>query len=253
MLLRHGPDHDRIVIGGGDGTISDALPHLLTLGKPLSVLPLGTANDFARSLGMPLDAFAAAQIACDGSPHKVDVGVVNGRPFLNVASVGVAAVVSQVQSTELKRSWRLWSYVIGLFRAALRSRPFLVQLNIDKDWSWTGLAYQVSVANGRYHGGGLTVSEQAAIDDGILNVYFILPGRFWQLVATIAHLKFGSTKPDILERTSGRQVTIHTRREHLVNADGEIRTRTPVEFTLLPKALTVIVPLVSSADADVQH
>jgi diacylglycerol kinase family enzyme len=122
MLLRHGPDHDRIVIGGGDGTISDALPHLLTLGKPLSVLPLGTANDFARSLGMPLDAFAAAQIACDGSPHKVDVGVVNGRPFLNVASVGVAAVVSQVQSTELKRSWRLWSYVIGLLADEPRSR-----------------------------------------------------------------------------------------------------------------------------------
>ena len=165
------------------GRFPSALPHLLALGKPLAVLPLGTANDFARSLGLPLDTFAAAQIALDGPIHKVDVGLVNGRLFLNVASVGVAAEVSEVQSKELKRSWRLLSYAISLLRVAIRSRPFRVELTIDKSWTWTGLAYQVSVANGRYHGGGLTVAEHAAIDDGMLNVYFVAPGTFWQLVA----------------------------------------------------------------------
>lgn len=240
-LHRHGPEADRIVIGGGDGTISQALPHLLDLGKPLAVLPLGTANDFARSLGLPRDTFAAAQIALDGPIHNVDVGVVNGRHFINVASVGVAAEVSQVQSKEMKRSWRLFSYAISLLRAAIRSRPFRVDLTIDKDWTWTGLAYQVSVANGRYHGGGLTVAEHAAIDDGRLNVYFVVPGTFWQLVAAITHLKFGLTKPEILQRRSGRHVTIRTRRPRPVNADGEIGTATPAEITLLPKALSVIV------------
>ena len=115
-------------------------------------------------------------------------------------------------------------------------------MTIDQDWAWTGLAYQVSVANGRYHGGGLTVAEHAAIDDGRLNVYFVLPGTFWQLIGAITHLKFGLTKSEILKRQSGRHVTIRTRRPRPVNADGEISTSTPAEITLLPKALTVMVP-----------
>ena len=94
-LLRDGPAADRIVIGAGDGTISNALPELLQLDKPLAVLPLGTANDFARSLGLPQDNLAAARVALHGRTHRIDVGLVNGRPFLNVASVGVAAKVNQ--------------------------------------------------------------------------------------------------------------------------------------------------------------
>lgn len=241
-LLGDGPRHDRIVIGGGDGTISEAMPHLLALGKPLAVLPLGTANDFAKSLGLPLDAFAAARIAVEGQTHKVDAGLVNGRPFLNVASVGVAAQVSEVQTKDLKRSWRLLSYTISFLRVAVRSRPFRVELTIDGQWSWTGLAYQVSVANGRYHGGGLTVADHAAIDDGVLNVYFVLPGTFWQLIAAITHLKFGLAKPEILRRRTAHRVTIRTRTPRPINADGEIGTHTPAEITLLPQALSVIVP-----------
>jgi YegS/Rv2252/BmrU family lipid kinase len=242
ILLRHGPEHDRIVIGGGDGTITEAVPHLLALGKPLAVLPLGTANDFARSLGLPLDVFAAARIAVAGRIHKVDAGLVNGRLFLNVASVGVAAQVSEVQSKGLKRNWRLLSYAISLVRVAVRSRPFRVELTIDGQWSWTGLVYQVSVANGRYHGGGLTVADHAAIDDGVLNVYFVQPGTFWQLIAAITHLKFRLTKPEILQRRTARHVTIRTRKPHPINADGELSAMTPAEFTLLPRALSVIVP-----------
>src|SRR5512143_1320225 len=104
-LLRHGPTADRIVIGGGDGTISNALPELLQLDKPLAVLPLGTANDFARSLGLPQAGLAAARVALQGRAHQVDVGLVNGRPFLNVASVGIAAKISHAQSKELKGIW----------------------------------------------------------------------------------------------------------------------------------------------------
>ena len=125
-LLRHGRVADRVVIGG-DGTFSNALPELLQLDKPLAVLPLGTANDFARSLGLPQDGLAAARVALHGRAHQVDVGLVNGRPFLNVASVGVAAKVSQAQSKELKRTWHILSYLIGLLRVAQEARPFYAE------------------------------------------------------------------------------------------------------------------------------
>ena len=247
-LLRDGPAADRIVIGGGDGTISNALPELLKLNKPLAVLPLGTANDFARGLGLPQEILAAARVALHGRAHKVDVGIVNGRPFLNVASVGIAAKVSQAQSKELKSTWRILSYPIGLLRAAREARPFYVELVLDGAPAWSGAVYQVSVGNGRYHGGGLTVGEHAAVDDGRLNVYVVLPGTFWQLLACVAHLKFGFPKPDVLHRKSSRHVRLRTSRPRSVNADGEISTKTPAELTLLPKRLTVMVPQSLPAD-----
>jgi YegS/Rv2252/BmrU family lipid kinase len=249
-LKRHGPTADRIVIGGGDGTISKALPQLLALGKPLAVLPVGTANDFARCLTIPDNTLAAAQIALSGRTHQIDVGLVNETPFLNVASVGVAAQVSEVQSRDLKRRWRLLSYAISLWRVARQARPFHVELGIDGAPAWSGFVYQVSVANGRYHGGGLTVAEHAMIDDERLNVYFVLPGTFAQLFACITHLKFGFPKPEVLHRRSGRHVALRTLKPRPVNADGEIATKTPAEVAILPKALTVLVP--PSADLEEQ-
>jgi YegS/Rv2252/BmrU family lipid kinase len=241
-LRAQGPEADRIVIGGGDGTISRALPILLELGKPLAVLPLGTANDFARTLGLPPDQLAAACVALNGRPHTIDVGLVNGRPFLNVASVGVATKVAKEQSRELKRRFRTFAYAIGLFRALRDSRPFLATMLIDDKPAWSGPVYQVSVGNGRFHGGGLTVAEHAAIDDGKLDLYLVHPGPFWQLVACITHLKFGFSEPALLHRAGARRVALQTSPPKAINADGELGTETPAEFAILPQALTVIVP-----------
>jgi diacylglycerol kinase family enzyme len=156
--------------------------------------------------------------------------------------VGVAAKVSQAQSKELKRTWRTFSYAIGLLQVAREPRPFHVELAIDGAPPWSGEVYQVSVGNGRYHGGGLTVAEHAAIDDGRLHLYVVLPGTFWELLACITHLKFGFAESEVLHRQSARHVSLRTWRPRSINADGEIVTMTPAEFTLLPKGLTVMVP-----------
>jgi len=241
-LTEHGPHADRIVIGGGDGTVSSALPALLTLGKPLGVLPLGTANDFANTLGLPADVSDAARIALAGRPHKIDVGLVNGTPFVNVASVGVAANVAHAQSSELKRRWRMFAYAISLAHAVRESNPFIAKITVDGTATWSGPVYQVSVANGRFHGGGLTVADHAAIDDGKLDLYLVSPGPFWELVACVTHLKFGFAKPELLQRSCADHVTIATRHPKPINADGETRSQTPAAFSVLRHALTVIVP-----------
>jgi diacylglycerol kinase family enzyme len=75
----HGRKAELIVIGGGDGTISKALPQLLKLGKPFAVLPLGTANDFARTIELPMDPMQAAEVALTGRKHRIDVGLANGH------------------------------------------------------------------------------------------------------------------------------------------------------------------------------
>jgi len=240
-LRRDGRAADRIVLGGGDGTLSEALPALLALNKPLAVLPLGTANDFAVTLGLPLDPLEAARIALDGDEHAIDVGLANGTPFLNVASVGLASQVVVEQSKALKRTWRVFAYAIGLMRAARNMQPFFVDLDIDGA-AWSAAVHQVSVANGRHHGGGLVVAEDATIDDGKLDLYVVHPGTFGQLFTCLTHLRFGLMKPAVLERHRATRVRLRTNRPRQVNADGQFVTRTPVEFELLRRRLRVLVP-----------
>ena len=247
-LEAHGREVDLIVIGGGDGTISKALPQLLKLKRPFAVLPLGTANDFARTLGLPPEPLEAAEIAVNGREHRIDVGLVNDRPYLNVASVGIASKVAEVQSKELKRSWRVFAYAIGLMQAVRDLQPFFVKLDLDAKPAWSGSVYQVSVGNGRFHGGGLTVAEDAAIDDGKLDIYLVYPGRFWQLVASLMHLKFGLKRPEVIKHLSAITVTLRTYRPRSVDADGELATETPATFGLSSGALTVMVPRILPRD-----
>jgi YegS/Rv2252/BmrU family lipid kinase len=242
QLKQLGKDVELIVIGGGDGTINKALPALLKLKKPFAVVPLGTANDFARTIGLPTDPLQAAEVALSGREHWIDVGVVNDKPYLNVASVGVASKVARAQSKELKKRWRVFAYVIGLLRALQNLKPFFVHLDIDGAPVWSGSVYQVSIGNGRFHGGGLTVAEDAAIDDGKLDLYLIYPGKLWQLVASVTHLKFGLAKPDVLKRLTATTAALRTDRPRPVNADGQLVTQTPAKFGVSPKSLTVMVP-----------
>ena len=242
-LKERGPQAGRIAIGGGDGTISCALPALLELGKPVAVLPLGTANDFARTIGVALDLGEAARTAFEGTEHPIDVGIINGRPFLNVASIGIPVYVAEAQSISLKRRFKVFSYGASLRQAALSAKPFTVEVWIDDQSPSIGLAYQVSVGNGRFHGGGLSVSDHAAIDDGLLDVYIVRPGRFWQLFAALAYLRFGvGEKPEVLERHSATKVVLRTRKPRPINVDGEICLETPAEIGIRRQALTVLVP-----------
>ena len=225
-----------------EGTISKAVPQLLKLKRPFAVLPLGTANDFARTIGLPPDPLQAAEIALSGREHRIDVGLVNDRPYLNVASVGIASNVAKRQSKELKRKWRVFAYAIALVQAARSLRPFFVKLELDDKPAWSGFVYQASIGNGRFHGGGLTVAEHARIDDGKLDVYLVYPGRFWQLFASLLHLKFGLKKPEILKHLSATMVHLWTDRPRSIDADGGLATKTPATFRVCREALTVMVP-----------
>ena len=106
------------------------------------MLPLGTANDFARTLGVPADAMEAAEVALSGREHRIDIGSVNGRPFINVASVGLAAKVTEAQSTKLKRRWHVLSYLISLWRAVWEARPFYSRSSSTARRLGPGAVYQ---------------------------------------------------------------------------------------------------------------
>lgn len=233
---------DRVVLGGGDGTLNAALPGLVTTGLPLGVVPLGTANDLARTLGIPLDPAEAARVAAGGRVRRIDLGEVNGLPYLNVASVGFGVDLTRALTRDSKRRWGVLGYAVAGLRALRRLKPFRAVIVHDGE-PQVSRTVHVAVGNGRHYGGGMTVSEDARIDDGRLDVYSLEVDGFWRLVRLLPALRSGRHGRWAEVRTlSGDEITIRTRRSRSVNADGEIVTRTPARFRVLRGALGVYVP-----------
>src|SRR6478735_529461 len=124
MIVKHGREVDLVAVGGGDGTLNAAALGVIEAGLPLGVLPLGTANDLARTLGIPFDLEGAARVIAEGRTRHIDLGLVNGQPFFNVASLGLSAELAQKLTRDIKRRFGRLSYAIAALRVLSRARPF---------------------------------------------------------------------------------------------------------------------------------
>ncbi|MDF7784187.1 lipid kinase [Pantoea stewartii] len=239
---------DWVIVGGGDGTLNAAAPGLMRTGLPLGILPLGTANDFARTLGIPTQLEQAVSVICQGHTRYVDLGEVNGHLFLNVSSIGFSAELARNLTAQAKKRWGVLGYAFAALRILRQSRPFRATL-IHGGKATAIKTVQVSVGNGRFYGGGMTVQQSAAPDDGLLDVYSLEIKRSWQLLLLFPSLRRGTHGRWRNVRTfSTTALTLQTRRPHFINADGEIIGQTPAHFRLLNDALRVLAPAPSGRE-----
>ncbi|MCP8938923.1 lipid kinase [Alsobacter sp. SYSU M60028] len=233
---------DAVIAGGGDGTVSAVAGAMVGTGLTLGVLPLGTGNDFARTLGIPTDLPAAAEIIASGNVRSVDVGDVNGVVFLNVASVGISAALASDIAAETKRRFGPFGYVLGSLRVLFKARPFRATIT-----GASGAAevetLQIAIGNGRHYGGGLTIAPDARIDDGRLDLYSLETRRLWRLAVIAPALRSGEHRhaPDV-RALHGAWFEIHTAHPKRINVDGELRAMTPARFVVRPGALRVFAP-----------
>jgi diacylglycerol kinase (ATP) len=243
--------HDLLVVGGGDGTVSYAAGRVAGTNVVLGVLPLGTANDFARTLEIPSNLAEACATIAEGKVVDIDLGRANGEPFLNVASAGLSVAVTEALSPRLKRYIGPLAYSIATILAYTRHKPFRARLEFpdgDHEPLELGDLLQVAVGNGRYYGGGNTVSPTAGIDDHLLDIYAILAGPLREHVSIARLLKDGSfIKHDRVHHLTSRHVRLVTEPPLPVNLDGEIATTTPADFTVQRNAVHVVVPQSSTS------
>lgn len=232
-----------VILGGGDGTLNAAAEALRETGLPLGILPLGTANDLARTLGIPADApEAAAGIILNAGIRAVDLGLVNGKPFFNVASLGLSVAITHRLTDIMKRRLGVLAYPAAAAAAVIPTGRFRAILRADGE-EVSVATLQIAVGNGRYYGGGMVVDAEAAIDDGQLNIYSLEPRARWRLLLMARAFRAGEhQKLDEVRTLVCRSVTVTTRRARDVSADGEIVTRTPAHFTILPRAVRVYAP-----------
>jgi diacylglycerol kinase family enzyme len=221
-LAAAGPD--RIAVAGGDGTVGAVADLAGRLGVPLAVIPTGTANDFARAHGLPQDALEAARLAATGTAlEPLELGrLADGRPFVNVASAGLASVAAR-NAHPLKPRLGPLAYGVGALRAALSEHPLPVTIRVDGATVFEGGCWQVIVAVSGAFGGGSGV-EEADPGDGVLDVVALPAGsrvalarRAWGLrTKTIA-------QQGKVDHHRGHEVGVELPAGTELNVDGEIR------------------------------
>ncbi|HEX5764456.1 MAG TPA: lipid kinase [Woeseiaceae bacterium] len=240
-IARHAGSVARVVIGGGDGSLHAALPAVLEAKLPLGVLPLGTANDFARSLGIA-SVSAAVETIVSGFTRPVDVGIVNGIYFLNAVGIGLGPEINRNLDKESKSSLGVLAYLVHAIRNLRRSRG--MSAVIECDGSLHALkSLQITIGNGIHYGGGMTIARDARLDDGILDVLSIPPQGLFSLLLKGPAIRSGDAgKIDELQTFRASEVRVRTRRPRDVTADGEQVTRTPIECRVLPGRLQVFAP-----------
>ncbi|WP_336922519.1 lipid kinase [Aquipuribacter sp. SD81] len=240
-----------VVVGGGDGSLSCAAGMVAHTPTVLGLLPLGTANDLARTLQLPRGLEAACDAVAHGHVVDVDLGRADGRPFVNVASAGLSVGVTEALDAGLKRRLGAPAYGVALLRAYRHHRPFAARLEFpDGDHEpveWHDLL-QLAVGNGRHHGGGNAVSPTATIDDGLLDVYAVRTAGLREHLRVAASLKDGSfvAHPSVDALTT-RRVRVVTDPGTPLNLDGEVVGGTPALFEVDRNAVHVLVPRSSTA------
>lgn len=233
---------DAIVAAGGDGTMNAVIDGVIATGLPLGVMPMGTANDLARTLALPLDDLdACARAIAGGRTRRIDVGDVNGETYFNVASIGLSAELAQQLTAERKRRFGKLAYAITAFNVLLRARPFSATIR-TREGAQKVRTMQIAVGNGLYYGGGNAVQEHATIDDGHLDLYSLEISDVWKLALMARSFRAGKHGLWSEVRTDKCvEYEIATRKPMPVNADGEILTQTPAKFSIRQRALSVFV------------
>jgi diacylglycerol kinase (ATP) len=244
-------DYRLLILGGGDGSISSVVDFLAHRDVALGLLPLGTANDFARTLEIPADIEGACQTIASGKVVDVDLGLAHDNYFVNVASTGLSVKVTQALSPQLKKRIGALAYPVAAIRAFLDHEPFSARLTFadgDHEPVEYGQLLHLAVGNGRFYGGGIVVAPEADIDDRRLDVCAMELGRPRTLIGVARYLKSADfIRMEGVHHHRTERVRLETDPELPINIDGELVASTPQDFSVVHNALKVLVPPESTA------
>lgn len=233
---------DLIVICGGDGSISSGAMAVMESGLPLGIMPMGTANDLARTLAIPMDLTAAARVIAAGQTRRIDMGTVNGHAFFNVASIGLSSELAQGLDPTLKKRFGRLGYALAATRVLTKASRFHATIS-EKGRTTEVDTFQIAIGNGRHYGGGNVVRDDAEIDDGHLDLYSLELRNLWKLALMLRSFRSGTHGAWQEVRTARCvEFDILTKRPMPVNTDGEIVTATPAHFKVHPGAVAIFAP-----------
>ena len=235
--------HKLIIVGGGDGTISSVVDYFAYRDAVLGILPLGTANSFARALGIPLDLAGAAEILTGGGKvADVDLGRIDGDYFANTAAIGLPALVGRNIPHGVKRWLGKLGYILTGAVLFARFKPFRVVLSEGgREIARIDDALDILIANGPYQG-GVKLADEAHPESRDLLIRIVKGGRKTNLLRSWARPALNNRTADFTEIIRASDLVIETDPPYYVSIDGEVAARTPVRVSVASQALLLMVP-----------
>ena len=230
-----------VIVGGGDGSLSSAVDEVVDRDCVFALLPLGTANSFARTLGIPLDLDGAIEAIATGERRRIDLGMIDNDYFVNCAAMGLSPMIGEGIPHNLKRYLGRVGYLGWAAWCLARFHPFRLTVRGDgiDETVW---ATEVRIANGRHHG-GVELIESADLNSGEIVVQVVEGKSSLKLVWDWAskYWKLSSRKGTTRE-FHGRRLELTARPRQRISIDGEVLAKTPAIAQAAQCAIEVVVP-----------
>ncbi|TKB44340.1 lipid kinase YegS [Thalassotalea mangrovi] len=239
----------RIVAAGGDGTLNEAVSAMMLLDKDkrpeLGIMPLGTANDFAVSAGIPENLTQALNLAITGESHWVDVAKANQHFYINVASGGFGAQVTSSTPTALKNFLGGGAYTLTGLLQAINFTPFPGVVEIDGAKEDINVIV-AAVCNGRQAGGGQQLAPGAVIDDGLLDLVAIsefTPQAISEVLSELLEIQDSTQATgNFVKRIQAKSIRWRVDDPMPINLDGEPISAKDIEFSVVGKQIALVLP-----------
>jgi diacylglycerol kinase (ATP) len=236
-----------VVAAGGDGTINEVINGLSgDFGRAqLGIIPMGTGNDFVRSVNIPNDLQGAVAVLREGRTRALDVVRVTSdaeRYFINVSAGGFSGLVDEKLTTEMKRSWGPLAYLRSAAAALPDLTDYHTYMTFDDEHEIEIKVYNIVIANGRFVAGGIPIAPHAELDDGLVDVMIVPVASMPQLAVLAPQILLGQHEDNnLVSFRRVRKLRVDSRPRMWFNADGELVGNEPSTFEVLPRALQVIV------------
>ena len=236
---------DLIIAAGGDGTVNEVVNGIARVDTPtrprLAVVPLGTANDFAKGLMIPTTIREAVELAVRGSEAHVDIAEVNRRCFVNVSTGGFGPDITEESSSKAKARFGKAAYFFTAIRKLAQLEPAHARFETDAGVLYEGPFFFFAVGNARHTGGGTPVTPHADYGDAKLDVAIVTGDKRRDFLTLLPDLRAGKhAEDDDVLYVRARELTVHGANDIAVNADGEPIKGSQFHYRLLDQQITVM-------------
>jgi diacylglycerol kinase (ATP) len=238
---------DLIVAAGGDGTLNEVVNGIGEKAGEVRIglIPLGTGNDFARTLGLPNDLKQSLELIRAGRTRAIDLVRVTSdrvRFFVNVSAGGFSGLVDEKLTPEMKSTWGPLAYIRSAAAALPELRAYVTRIALDEKETISENLYNVIVGNGRFVAGGIPIAPEAIPDDGLLDLVLIPERPVADLALLAPQILMGNhlSSASIIYRRAAR-ISVNSKPGMWFNVDGELVGNEPAVFEVLPRALQFIV------------
>lgn len=239
---------DLIVAAGGDGTLNEVINGIAPFADRIQIglVPLGTGNDFARTLALPNSIEDCINILETGKTRAIDLVRVTSdqvRYFVNVSAGGFSGTVNEKLTPEIKKTWGPLAYLRSAAAAFPELRSYRTTVVLDDDPPLEADLYNAIIANGRFVAGGTEVAPEAAADDGLLDLILVLQKPMSEIALLIAQMLNGKhLGSDAVVFRRAKKILVRSNPGMWFNVDGELVGNEPALFEALPRALRFVVP-----------